>query len=135
MANLRVVTFNCNGVKSSIFEIQKFCNNYDVIFIQELWLFKYELNMLCNISSDFEGIGLSAMDDSYSIIQGRPYGGVGILIRKSLRYCTNFVFYDSSRILGCEIISNNVKHLFINVYMPHQCEDNYNSYVEQLCIL
>ena len=41
----------------------------------------YELNMLCNITSDFEGIDLSAMDNSYSIIQGRPYGVVGILIR------------------------------------------------------
>ena len=135
MTKLRLVTFNCNGLKSSILEIQQLCKNHDVIFIQELWLFKYELSMLSNISSEFEGIGLSAMDESYSIIQGRPYGGVGILIRKSIRSCINFMFYDNSRILGCEVISCNVKHLFINVYMPYQTEDNYNNYVEQLCIL
>ena len=42
--------------------------------------------MWSNISSDFEGIGLSVMEDSYSIIQRRPYGGVGILIRKTSLY-------------------------------------------------
>ena len=79
----------------SILEIQQLCKSHDFIFIQEIWLFSYELSMLSNISSEFEGIGLSAIDESYSIIQRRPYGGVGILIRKSIRSCINLMFYNS----------------------------------------
>ena len=92
MTKLSLVCFNCIGLKSSIFEIQQLRKSHDVIFIQELWLFRYELSMLYNISSEYEGIGLSAMDErleSYSIIQGRQHDGVIILIRKSRRSCIN----------------------------------------------
>ena len=116
MTELRIVTFNCSGLKSSIFELQQLCVSHDIIFIQELWLFKNELNILSNIHAEFEGIGLSAIDDGYSIIQSRPYGGVGILIREKKRNCVNYVFYENPRFIGCEVSSNNAKHLFINVY-------------------
>ena len=50
-----------------------------------MWLCKSELHILSNIHEEFEGVGISAMDESYSTLQGRPYGGVAILIRKQLR--------------------------------------------------
>ena len=49
-------------------------------------------------------IGLSAMDDGYSIMQSRPYGGVRILVRKSLQKIVYiFVFYENPRFLGCDV--------------------------------
>ena len=42
--------------------------------------------LLCNIHPDFEGMGISAIHDTGSILAGRPYGGEAILIRKRLTY-------------------------------------------------
>ena len=77
-------------------------------------------------------MGVSAIDSSSGIITGRPYGGVAILIRKKLRQHCNFVFYDDARITGLELklLSGSI-HL-LNVYLPYQCHDNYDVYVEYI---
>ena len=82
---IRAITYNCQGLKSSIHDIQSLCSTYDLIFIQESWLFQFELPLLSKIDPDFEGYGISAIDDSTNIVRGRPYGGLAILIRKQYR--------------------------------------------------
>ena len=74
------------------------CSTYDLIFIQESWLFQFELTLFSEIDSDFEGFGISAIDDSTNIIRGRSYGGMAILIRK--QYCSpaQFHTYNCSRL-------------------------------------
>ena len=52
---IRAITYNCQGLKSSIHDIQALCSTYDLIFIQESWLFQFELTLLSEIDSDFEG--------------------------------------------------------------------------------
>ena len=79
---IRVITYNCQGLKSSIHDIQALCSSYDSIFIQESWLYQFELPLLSKIYCEFEGFGISAIDDSTCIVCGRPYGGMAILIRK-----------------------------------------------------
>ena len=116
MLTLRTTTFN-----SSIYDVKQLCDNSDIIFLQELWLFQNELHILSNIHDEFEGMGISAMDDGFALIQGRPYGGIGILVRKSLRRYINFVFYDNCRIMGVELLQNGNTYIFINTYMPFQC--------------
>ena len=32
---IRVITYNCQGLKSSIHDIQALCSSYDLIFIQD----------------------------------------------------------------------------------------------------
>ena len=76
---IRAITYNCQGLKSSIHDIQSLCSTYDLIFIQESWLFQFELPLLSKIDPDFEGYGISAIDDSTNIVRGRPYGGLAIL--------------------------------------------------------
>ena len=61
---MRFITYNCYNIKSSLIDIHNLCNTYDVIFLQETWLFEYELNILSNIHPEFEGFGTSAMDIS-----------------------------------------------------------------------
>ena len=61
---IRAVTYNCQGLKSSIHGVQALCSSYDLIFIQESWLFQFELPILSRIDSEFEGFGLSAIDDT-----------------------------------------------------------------------
>ena len=88
---IRDITYNCQGLKSSM------------IFIQGSWLFQFELTLLSEIDSDFEGFGISAIDDSTNIVRGRPYGGMAILIRKQYRSIAQFHTYNCSRLLGCAI--------------------------------
>ena len=40
--------------------------------------------------------------------------------------------YDDTRIMGIQIKNNNDCLYFINVYLPYQCLDNYDIYVEYL---
>ena len=62
--------------------------------------------MFLNIHAKFEGIGLAVMDDGYSVILDRPYMvDIWILLRKVLRNCINFVFYENHRCIRCEVSS------------------------------
>ena len=35
---LRIVTYNCRSVKSSIGSVQQLCSNSDIVMLQEHWL-------------------------------------------------------------------------------------------------
>ena len=51
---LRIVTYNCHGMKNSIVDLHELCKHHDLIFIQEIWLFRFELNLISTIHPDFE---------------------------------------------------------------------------------
>ena len=61
---VKVITYNCQGIKSSIHDIYELTKHYDLIFLQEIWLFTYELSILSTVNSEFESFGISAIDDS-----------------------------------------------------------------------
>ena len=97
--------------------------------LQETWLYDDELFLLNNVHCQFNGAGASAMDLQSKIIKGRPYGGVGFLIRKSVfQFCT-VKEYDDSRILGIEYTKEGTSMLLLCVYLPYQCNDNYDEYL------
>ena len=54
-------------IKTSLHNISELCNNFDLVFLQETWLFPFDLDMLSKIHPDFEGIGTSAMGISKGI--------------------------------------------------------------------
>ena len=81
---------------------------------------------------EFEGMGISAIDDTSGILSGRPHGGLAILVRRKLRPLCEFIFYDDTRIMGMNINNNSECLYFINVYLPYQCPDNYDLYMEYL---
>ena len=45
-------------------DLYDFCDRFDIIFLQETLLFKHELSILSNVHQDFEGMGISAIDDT-----------------------------------------------------------------------
>ena len=85
-----------------------------------------------NIHPNFIGSGISAVDTSCGIITGRPYGGVSVLWRKTLSNLISIVKYDDARLIGCMVKTNDIDSLYVNVYLPYQCDDNYDSYVYYL---
>ena len=127
---IRNITCNCHGMKNSIVDLFELCKHNDLIFLQEIWLFKFELNLISTIHPQFEAYGISAIKDSDEIINGRPYGGLAILIRKQYRPICDFQSFDDSRLLGVTISSSVDKYCFINVYMPYQHDDNYETFME-----
>ena len=120
--NIKVATFNCKNLKSSINEVQELCTKCDVILLQETWLRECELGILSNVSDGFYGKGVSAIDDSCKVLSGRPYGGTAVLWKKSLCECTVEI-YDE-RLLTIHVTQGGNKLLFINVYMPYCNADN-----------
>ena len=127
---IRINTYNCYGMKSSIVDLYELCRHNDLILLQEIWLFKFELNLISTIHPEFEAYGISAIQHSEEIINGRPYGGLAILIRKQYRHICDFQTFDDSRLLAVTISSSIEQYCFINVYMPYQHVDNYGTFME-----
>lgn len=82
--SLSICTFNCRSIKSSVTEVVDLCNKFDIICLQEHWLLPNEISYLSNIHPDFLAVGHSAVNLSQEILIGRPYGGTGILYKRSL---------------------------------------------------
>ena len=54
------------------------------------------------------------------------------LWRKTLSNLISIVKYDDARLIGCMIRTNAIDSLYVNVYLPYQCDDNRDSYVYYL---
>ena len=109
---LRIITYNCYNIKNSIQDICDLCNSYDLIFLQKIWLFQHDLPLLSNICNDFEGFGTTAMDISNGIMPGRPYGGVAVLVRKSIQKECQVHTFDDSRLLGITVNTSDMPCYF-----------------------
>ena len=72
------------------------------------------------------------MDSSAKLNIERPYGGVGLMWRKSLTLKPSIVQYDDPRIIALEIVSGGVSMLIVNVYHPYDCPDNNDDYMYYL---
>jgi len=130
MANLRMCTFNCRSVKSSICEVKKLCNRHDLVLLQEHWLLPHDLNTLNDIHPEFLSVGLSAVDTSKDILVGRPYGGTAILYKKSFAASIKIVNTSDPRLCAIEILTSDGPLLILSVYMPtytgdNECVENY----------
>ena len=115
---MRLATFNCRSVKSSVYEILELCASSDITFLQEHWLLPNELHELGEMHSDFEAVGQSAVDLTRDICIGRPYGGTAIMYRKSFQSHVTVVETHESRITAIMFQSNIGPVLLMSVYMP-----------------
>ena len=102
MESLRLQSFNCKNLKSSLPEIKSLCHNSDIVLLQETWLAPNDL-MLNEIHPDFYGKGVSAIEIESSVLRGRAYGGIAILWRKALSSISSPLLFDDTRIMGIEI--------------------------------
>ena len=117
--DLRTVSINCHGLKTSTGDIYNLCSKYDILFLQETWLQKNELHILSTLHPDFQGMGTSAINEENGILSGRPYGGLAILWRRELKYI-KVQDYNDTRLLGLQVQSNLGKLLLINPLAANQ---------------
>ena len=132
LAMVKISTYNCQSSKRNAVGISQLCQDSDVIFLQEHWLFPSDLSSLNSIHPDFISFGLSAMDPSTMLMSGRPYGGVAVLWRKGLTHLVKPVTYDDDRIIGLEFRQGETQMLFLGVYLPYCAPCNFESYVHYL---
>ena len=140
---LRCCTYNCRGWGSGSNYVSILLKAYDLIFIQEHWLLPDHLGAL-NISDDFISVGVSGIDTCNSeLLVGRPFGGCGILIRKSLASNVRRLRNCSKRFcaiiltLTNPITNSSFNTLLLSVYLPtdYGTSDSRNSFSESLAEL
>ena len=100
-SELKLVSYNCRGWRSGSDYVKSLLQSCDLCFIQEHWLYRDHLEAL-NISEDFLSMGVSGMDSS-EILLGCPFGGSGILYRKSLSSFVRRIFTSSQRICALSL--------------------------------
>ena len=71
-----------------------------------------------NIHTDYTYVATSVMDSSSHFLSGRPFEGVGILIKKSLSPHIKNIVCNSKRVCGILItMHNNVTCMLVSIYM------------------
>jgi len=128
---LNIVSYNLHGFKQGSPLLSYLCESFDVILLQEHWLYPNELSELDDVNKDFMSISMSSMGKllSSGVRHGRPFGGVGILVHKKLLSKFKCV---ARRERFIAVFIGNV--LLVNVYLPVNtgCAD----YFEEIrCVL
>jgi len=87
---ISLLTYNLHGFNQGEPLLNDLCNCdnpiYDFICVQEHWLTPANMYKIHNLSRNYSFMGSSAMGDEVSsgILVGRPFGGVGILIKTDI---------------------------------------------------
>ena len=133
MVNIKMCTFNCTGLKSSVeFVARSLCDNYEIIALQETWLLPHDIPLCDTIHPQYCAFATSSVDVGAGVVRGRPYGGLAFLYRRSLESHMTPVTFGEDRILGLKYEDEHKTILFMNVYLPTQSNENYDMYVSTL---
>lgn len=129
--NVKLISFNCKGIKRSLHDVQSLCNEYDLIALQELWLLPDDIDFLSLINQDFGYHGISAIDTASGPLKGRPYGGVALIWRKSVFSNVSLIDSGSKRIAAIRVeLAGGRSVIVLSVYMPTDSSDNLPLFTE-----
>ena len=135
--DLRILSLNCNGLKSSIPVLGAVLDTCDILCLQEIMITKQECDILNTLHDDFYGVAFSPVDATLGVISGRPFGGVGIMWRKSVDIAVTVIDLQCDWLCGVKISSNDKIFILLNVYLPYQCDlnrDKFNDYLAKLYV-
>jgi len=78
----------------------------------------HELNILSEINAEFLAAGQSSVDSSAGLLVGRPYGGTGIIFRKSLAPHMSIIPTTESRLTAVTMMTDYgcVVHMCLHAY-------------------
>ena len=111
MLFLLITTYNLHGFNQGRVFLPTLCGMSDVILIQV-----HELHLIGNMHTDFVAICTSAMAESSENRprRGRPWGGVGIMVCKSLPSCNTI----AKRERFISVLIRDAFIIIVNVYFP-----------------
>ena len=131
--SLSIVSLNMHGFNSSWLHLKELCNSYDIIFVQEHWLMESQLHYLDEIHKDFCVYSKSAMNSKceQGIVSGRPFGGIAVLWRASLRKYISFCSSDTDgRVISLKAPYRGSTMLLFGCYFPYN--DQSSMYVNSV---
>lgn len=132
--SLRVVTYNLHGFNQGNILLNDLCDQFDIIAVQEHWLCDSEMHKLTNFNSNFQGYGWSAMSNKLGngIFVGRPFGGLGLLVNKSLHLKVSIIGIHASCRCASILLTfpNGFRLLLIIVYFP--CSSHGKEYEDEI---
>ena len=99
---LLIGSYNARGSQNKQDYIGTLLNKVDIMCIQEHWLSESQLSLLGDIDDSFGYTGVSGFDNS-NVLQGRPYGGCGILWRLDIAHSVRMLTIDSKRLCAIRI--------------------------------
>ena len=84
--NLKIVSLNCHGFKSSEHVIRSLCNNADIIALQETWLYPWDSDVVLpsRCSHNHDAFSTSSIKITERVCAGRPHGGLTFLWLKQI---------------------------------------------------
>ena len=142
MEDIKVASYNCRKLPKSFSELHyrpdilQLFESMDIIAFQETWLAKQDLDLCNTLHHNFLSCSRAAVDYSEGILIGRPFGGVSLFYNKRLaNYATPVYFSNCNWCVGVNILINTVSFTIINVYLPYECPDNEDEYIEKLSML
>ena len=120
MEGQKIVSFNCNGFKKRNFHyLLHLYKNYDILLLQETWLYNFQFDTIQRIFPDSQFHATSAMDESMLGRVGRPFGGCAIIWNgKKLSMSVSPVTVNNPRVCAVQMYNETTRLLLISVYMP-----------------
>ena len=97
-------------------DVQKLLNGYQIIFLQETWLAKQQLDNPSCLGVSHSAFGRADYDFNDHPVYGRGHGGTTIYWSKNLKI-SPFSNCDGS-ILGLRVFLKKSELCLINVYLP-----------------
>ena len=140
--SISISSYNCRRLPKNFTELHTrpdiltLFNSHDIMFFQETWLAKQELQLCNTLHTEFLSAGVAKVDFSKGILVGRPSGGVSIFYNNRLaNYVTPIFFHDCDWCVAIKFTFNSTSFTLFNVYMPYEKSDNEDEYVEKLSLL
>lgn len=118
---INLCSLNMHGFSNSVGYLSRLASMQDIIFVQEHWLLHSDLWKFSEIDDNFCFYGKSAMDERFSsgVLNGRPFGGVGVLFRKNLNNIISYCgAHSSGRVIAIKILTSDISLLVFGVYLP-----------------
>ena len=85
MDHLTIATYNCKGLGSAKYPlIRKLLATYDIVMLQETWLFSEQSSQLLEIGNSIGFCAASGMDSDQPLV-GRPHGGVDYIMEITIK--------------------------------------------------
>ena len=142
--SLNIASYNQHGFNSGLNKLAELCNSHHIIAIQEHWLSNHNLDKLNSMNNNFNVFGVSGMNSmlSFSLLRGRPFGGVAFLWHKCLASHISYVCADvEGRCTATRLNINCRVIILFAVYFPclstkasyktdlSQCLDSFDSVI------
>jgi hypothetical protein len=108
-------------------------DSLDILCLQEHWLRPQALHILNGISTEFNAVSISGMDEDITTV-GRPYGGLVVFYKGTIvKLIKSFLHCINKRCMAILVEYHGYEVLVFNVYFPCKGDINYQADVDIIC--